>query len=221
MFIVYETTCLVNGIKYIGVHNRDDDGYLGSGNLIKKAIKKYGKKLFKREILFKFPTAEAAYEKENELITEDVVNSPNYYNLVVGGLGSSLTGIKNTKDFSKYSNASKERWKQPGYKEKACQSMRDNWNRTPERIHRLRTQNIGRTLSEAHKNKLHQAAIEKNSIVYDIHRGDEYIGSFTLKEFCARINGNLLSCRQGVWNRGAYKGYTFIVHNTLQHQGSL
>jgi len=51
MFI-YKTTNLVNGKIYIGQSQHDISfDYLGSGVLFTKAIKKYGKKNFKREIL--------------------------------------------------------------------------------------------------------------------------------------------------------------------------
>ena len=214
MYIVYETTCLINGKKYLGVHHREDDAYLGSGNLIKKAMKRYGKKSFVRKTLHKYATAEEAYAKEREIVTEEVVNSPLYYNLVVGGKGSSTTGLKNTKDYSKYSEASKKRWADTEYRERACESMRRNWNRSPERLHKVRTQNIGRKISNKHKDALHQGRansaqrynIEGNKICY--------IG-LTLSEFCATLNLNILSCRQGVWKRGRYKGYLFISTQDL------
>jgi group I intron endonuclease len=50
--IIYKTTNLINGKIYVGQHfTSADDGYLGSGLVIKKAISKYGKQNFKREIL--------------------------------------------------------------------------------------------------------------------------------------------------------------------------
>ena len=56
--ILYKTTNLVNGKIYIGVHSTDnlDDGYLGSGVALLAAIKEYGKKSFKRDILKFFYT---------------------------------------------------------------------------------------------------------------------------------------------------------------------
>lgn len=50
--IIYKTTCLVNGKIYIGqtIHWQDKS-YLGSGVLFLNALRKYGRKNFKRETL--------------------------------------------------------------------------------------------------------------------------------------------------------------------------
>jgi hypothetical protein len=49
---IYKTTCLCNGKIYIGRHEgADTDTYLGSGELFIKALRKYGKNNFKRDIL--------------------------------------------------------------------------------------------------------------------------------------------------------------------------
>jgi group I intron endonuclease len=52
-FIVYKTTNQINGLIYVGQRRTKDlnDGYLGSGLTLLKAIKKYGKRNFYREIL--------------------------------------------------------------------------------------------------------------------------------------------------------------------------
>jgi hypothetical protein len=52
MNFVYLTTNLVNGKQYVGSHEGDiTDAYLGSGKNIIKAIKKYGKYNFKKELI--------------------------------------------------------------------------------------------------------------------------------------------------------------------------
>ena len=57
-FCIYRITNLVNGKTYIGQHSYWDESnpmgkYFGSGILIKKAVKKYGKENFKREVLYR------------------------------------------------------------------------------------------------------------------------------------------------------------------------
>lgn len=51
--IIYKITNLINGKFYIGKQTRirKNDKYLGSGTLIIKAVNKYGRKNFKKEIL--------------------------------------------------------------------------------------------------------------------------------------------------------------------------
>jgi len=88
-YIIYKTTNIINSKFYIGYHESEilEDSYLGSGKLLKKAISKYGKQNFKKEILYVFPTKEEALLKELELVSEDFVKSDKNYNLKVGGEG--------------------------------------------------------------------------------------------------------------------------------------
>lgn len=88
MYIVYKTTNLVNGKFYIGVHklnNTKYDYYLGSGKLLKQAIKKYGRKNFKRETLKKFSNDTDAYNYEKEVVNEEIIGNPLCYNITNGG----------------------------------------------------------------------------------------------------------------------------------------
>lgn len=48
---IYRTTNLINGKDYIGQHLDHGDEYWGSGTMLKRALKKYGKENFKKEIL--------------------------------------------------------------------------------------------------------------------------------------------------------------------------
>lgn len=84
-YIVYLTTNLINHKRYVGVHKTNDldDGYIGSGKLIKRAIKKYGVEYFSREILATYNSSEELFEAEKEFIIE---LSPEY-NLHEGGRG--------------------------------------------------------------------------------------------------------------------------------------
>ena len=51
MPIIYKTTCSINHKIYIGQSKHNKSWYLGSGKLLLKAIKKYGKESFRKEIL--------------------------------------------------------------------------------------------------------------------------------------------------------------------------
>lgn len=84
-FTVYKITNLINEKIYIGKHQTKylDDGYMGSGKILKHAISKYGIENFHKEILFVFNNEAEMNAKEAEL----VVVSENTYNLCDGGKG--------------------------------------------------------------------------------------------------------------------------------------
>lgn len=74
-YIIYQTTCVVNNKFYIGQHKckKADDTYLGSGILLKKALKKYGKNNFIREILHICKNEKELNKKEKEIVNEDLL----------------------------------------------------------------------------------------------------------------------------------------------------
>jgi hypothetical protein len=91
MFI-YRTTNLINGKIYIGQHSTNNlkDGYKGSGLLISKAFKKYGKEYFKFEIIEFSDSREYLDELEKKLINDQkALNNEIGYNIHQGGLGGS------------------------------------------------------------------------------------------------------------------------------------
>jgi len=88
----YITTNLINGKQYIGDHstNNLDDGYLGSGTTINKAIKKYNKVNFRKEILKICETKQEAFDAQEKYINKYNTLSPNGYNISPkGGYGMS------------------------------------------------------------------------------------------------------------------------------------
>ena len=103
MYIVYQTTNLINGKIYVGVHRTNVDifdFYYGCGCSKKDqkksrisgfpaAIRKYGIQNFKRETLFEYPDTEegklAAFKKEEEIVTDEFIKRPDTYNLTKGG----------------------------------------------------------------------------------------------------------------------------------------
>jgi len=98
MPIVYITTNLLNNKKYIGVDSKNNPDYLGSGKHLNRAILKYGRNNFIKDILFETEYIDEAYLKEKEIIQflqADI--SSEYYNIHEGGKG----GWKNVKSTGK------------------------------------------------------------------------------------------------------------------------
>jgi hypothetical protein len=85
---VYKTTNLQNSKFYIGCHKTDDpnDAYLGSGKYLKNAVAKYGIGGFRKDVLFVYSDAKAAFQKEAELVDAHV-SDPLCMNLKKGGEG--------------------------------------------------------------------------------------------------------------------------------------
>ena len=73
---IYKTTNILSGRYYIGMHSTDDleDGYLGSGNRLRLAIRKHGKESFKREILEFCKTREDLKKREIEVVNLDEIS---------------------------------------------------------------------------------------------------------------------------------------------------
>ncbi len=86
--IVYITTNLINGKKYIGKDENNVKSYIGSGIEIAHAIKKYGRKNFIKEILAECNTSEELNELEEYYIDYyGAQKSDLFYNIAPGGTG--------------------------------------------------------------------------------------------------------------------------------------
>ena len=110
MAIVYCTTNLINGKKYIGSHKDNRDWYLGSGVTLTKAIKKYGRENFVRETLWEGDEVDR-YRVEQEICEKlDVANNKMYYNRTNKGTGLPA-GFEWSKEvLEKYKDVRKERF---------------------------------------------------------------------------------------------------------------
>jgi group I intron endonuclease len=88
-WILYQTTNKINSKIYIGVHHIGNTyyskNYLGSGDRIRAAIKKYGRENFTRITLSEFSSPEDAYAAEAEVVTEEFVKRLDTYNISLGG----------------------------------------------------------------------------------------------------------------------------------------
>lgn len=100
MYTVYRIRNTIDNRYYLGVHKTENpqDEYLGSGIFIRRAIKKYGRQNFIKDILFCFDDKAVAYDKEKELLCESL-GDENCMNLSEGGIGgSNFKGKKHTEE---------------------------------------------------------------------------------------------------------------------------
>jgi hypothetical protein len=89
MAYLYKITNNINHKFYYGVHSLNKNHYFGSGILIKKAIKTYGKNNFNKQILFE-GSLEDCYELEELIVNNVLVEDERCYNMCLGGTGGLL-----------------------------------------------------------------------------------------------------------------------------------
>lgn len=85
--IIYRITNLLNGKCYIGQDSKNNPKYFGSGVYIKRAIKKYGKDNFRKDILQYCKDVEELNKQESFWIKKINTFVPNGYNVKDGGKG--------------------------------------------------------------------------------------------------------------------------------------
>lgn len=128
--ILYKTTNNVNGKYYIGVHTTDNlnDGYIGSGWLFKRALEKYGKENFTREILEIHDNREDALMTESKIVVTNQEDK-NSYNLRTGGLGGTIHA-ESTKEL--LSNITKKQFYSNESREKHSEIMKQYYKKNPQ-----------------------------------------------------------------------------------------
>lgn len=173
---IYLITNQINDKIYIGKHSTDniDDGYMGSGVVIKRAIKKYGEENFTKEYLVFCDTKEKLNWFEKFYIKKYKAKEVGY-NLTDGGDGGNtmggkhlseerkqkITGVKNGMYGKKHTSESKLKMSEakkgkPSHQkgkhlsEETKQKMRDNHADFKREKHPM----FGKHISDEHKEKL-------------------------------------------------------------------
>jgi len=103
---LYQITNLVNAKIYVGVHKTRNlnDGYMGSGKVIRSAIEKYGIENFQKDILEFFEDSKTMYAREKEIVTDKFLLREDVYNLRRGGNG----GFDYIRSCSEYTDWTKQ-----------------------------------------------------------------------------------------------------------------
>jgi len=161
--IIYKTTCLINNKIYIGLDTKNDCSYLGSGLLLKKAIKKYGKENFIKEILEFCNDINLLNEREIYWISFfDSTNLEKGYNLSKGGKG--VLGIKQSNETCKKISESHKGNKNYFFgKKHSSETLKKIGNankgrkRSQEVREKMSKSKLGSKLTEETKNKIRES----------------------------------------------------------------
>ena len=91
--IIYKTTCLITNKFYVGMHSTDnlEDGYIGSGKLLRLSVNKHGKENHVTEILETLPDRSSLKEREKHIVNEEFIKDKMCMNLMVGGTGGFIS----------------------------------------------------------------------------------------------------------------------------------
>lgn len=217
-YIIYKTTNLINGKIYVGQHSTSaNDGYLGSGKLIKRAIEKYGKENFIRETL-EICTKENVDEKEIYWIDNLRVIDVNIgYNIDKGGFGRSK-GFKDS-----HSTKYKKRLMRLGKKHskstknKMSKSAKNSWK---ENIKRKEI--VGQKTSKRQKGKPSPRLGTKTSLTAK--------ENMKLAQLKINHKGNKNNNSKYIWKfispdgkifKNVYESLTFCEENNLSQPGIL
>jgi len=96
--VIYKTTNTINGMFYVGKDSLNNPNYLGSGIKLERAVKKYGRENFRKDILEECNSPEHLNEREVFWIAFFQSSNPRIgYNLTAGGTGGN-TSINATKE---------------------------------------------------------------------------------------------------------------------------
>jgi len=102
MGVIYMTTNLINGKKYIGRDSKNNPNYFGSGLLLKYAIRKYGKHNFEKRIMEICSSKEDLIKREEYWLKYyDAGNNPMFYNTNNFSTGGALFSGRNHSETSR------------------------------------------------------------------------------------------------------------------------
>ena len=227
-YYIYKTTNLINGKFYVGKssmkNNSIDYWYLGSGVLLKKAIEKYGRDSFKKEIIEWCSSFEESNEREKYWIsTLNALNLEIAYNIAIGGDGGYLGEEVNRR----ISEALKGRKHTEEFKQHISK-LNKGKKLSKEHIEALRKANLGIKRSDEYKQKSRERMLKKyedgfqNPHKIEIYKYDkqtgEYIGSYlscteasidtgisrkAIQNACFGRNKN----DDFIWSRAKFKNY--------------
>lgn len=163
MHYIYRITNIINGNTYVGQHKprrkSDIASYLGSGTIIRRAVAKYGREFFTKEILHNnIESQELADKLEKYWISYERLCGRAQYNIQDGGNltgGSLFLGHHHSASSKeKISASSKKRWSDPCFRDKMLKVRKKQC--TEETRQKMSKANKGKKRSSTFVEKLRQ-----------------------------------------------------------------
>lgn len=219
MYCIYRTTNLINGKTYIGQHKytKLNDDYIGSGILLRRAIEKYGKENFVKEILYSnIQYKETADDVERFAITKERALGKAEYNIADGGNGGNLGEKVNKKISETLKSKRYEPWnkgKKIGPNSEESNRKRSEANKGKIRSEEARQHYLdaAKNRTQEHWEKIRQGRLGKNHTTETRMKMSENSGmrrmSLVYQEY--KSNGGVLKWREflkeykGVNNNGS------------------
>ena len=218
---VYVIVNKINLKLYFGSHSWEGEGldpsYLGSGKIIKQAVKKYGRDNFIIQPIKFYPTVEECRKAEEELLRKyDIANNQYCYNIKNSAIGWDK-GLKRSEEFRRKISESKKGCKlSDEHRKKIAQAMTGennpmyNKNFSEEHRKNLSQAHKGKPVSETQKDALLQANNYRKTPVVAIDKNGK-VKIFESQNECSRVlgvnDGNINSCLKGRIKQA--RGYTF------------
>jgi len=237
-FYIYRIVNNINNHDYIGRKkelkniNPLFDNYWGSGTLIKKAIEKYGKENFTKEILESNLSYEEAIEKEVRWIQLFKESNKAYYNISPGCEGFDKE-IINDKYLLEYNNHLSEKikdyWKNMSSSdyENITNHMKQSWcNMTPEdkEFFRQKRSNIQKEVyknfSEDKKQSINEKRSKSLKKMYE-NRSDDYkkeIGNKISKSLKKYNQSLSLEQKEEISKKLSLAQKNYLQHETEEHR---
>ena len=188
---LYKITNLLNGKMYIGQHITAnlDDGYMGSGVLIRRAVKKYGVENFRKEWLMFCEDEEELNYMERVFVDQTWIDRSDTYNMVLGGgCGWSFVNSTPVSEETKHKISIKIKGKPKSkeHKEKMRQAALRRWQdkeehtRQSERIKAIATSERNSRISKSKTGKIwwtngHEEKCQKEPPDNSWYRGRSYL----------------------------------------------
>ena len=221
---IYITTNMINGKKYLGQKKFDCrwKSYLGSGKAFKKAVQKYGRENFQRNIVTICRSAEELNKAERELSEFlNVVESEDWYNEVYGG--GAMSGYK-VSEISKRKNALSHIGKRPTavVRQKLSAAQKERFATSQDHPFRERTVSVEtkRKMSEARKG-LYVGAKSVRScgvVMLQPNGVQKHFGSIREAERETGVNRSTIQYRVSV-NKPDKNGVTWRIESEVRIGG--